>query len=337
MSTVASSSPARHKSAVVAVRPPRLALNDMPTEIVAAILGLLHVPGPHCYYRDLQTTCLVSRRLSDISRPLLYHTVLLRDAKSLYHLFWTLCRRPEYGCWARWFACNFFLENADRTIHNLLVSDNETVRHFLGQVSILRPYYRPDEPLFNEVLGEYAPSPAAVRGIPDVLFGLVLRSLTQVETLELWPLCGPGEALYEIIRATQHIPREEPGVAPFQQIRVLYAHGDGIHPRDKDNFFAPDDLSVTADDWGPLLALFHLETAFCGKRLLLAHLTDEQEEKDVAEPRSKRRKVASTSDGPGSVLKSSSGCASLSPICAIIPISQPTTFTATCNCSPRSS
>lgn len=33
--------------------------------------------------------------------------------------------------------------------------------------------------------------------------------------------------------------------------------------------------------------------------------TDEQEEKDVPEPRSKRRKVASTSEGPGSVLQAS--------------------------------
>jgi hypothetical protein len=221
--------------------------------------------------------CLVSRRLSYVSRPLLYHTVLLRDAKSLYRLFWTLCRRPKYGRWARWFACNFVLEEADRKIHDLF-SDNETVGHFRDQVSRLHDV---DKSLsggvasLKELLREHASSPAAVRGTPEVLFGLVLRFLTRVETLWLTPRCGLEEALYGTIRAIQHMPRDEPHAAPFQHIRVLCGRGDGIHPRDKDDFSATVDFSATGDNWAPLLALFNLEIDCIGMRLLRAeHVGD---------------------------------------------------------------
>jgi hypothetical protein len=58
--------------------------------------------------------------------------------------------------------------------------------------------------------------------------------------------------------------------------------------------------------------------------------TDEQEEEDVPEPRSKRRKVAGTSDGPGSVLQASGVLA----ISAVITTTTTTTTTIHTSSSP---
>jgi hypothetical protein len=125
-------------------------LETMPPEIIALILDhLLPTPPeigetrPVAYNqlmvdepwfaftrcrRGLHSLCRVSRRLSEMARPLLYRVVTIWDEKAMLLFFRTLCSKPDYGLWTRYLSCHITLSSLSviREIRELLPKYQDT-------------------------------------------------------------------------------------------------------------------------------------------------------------------------------------------------------------------
>jgi hypothetical protein len=161
-----------------------LGLEIMPPEIIAMILDHL-IPTPpeigetrpvaynqlmvdepwfaftRCR-RGLHSLCRVSRRLSEMARPLLYRVVTIWDEKAMLLLFRTLCRKPEYGLWTRYLSCHITLSSLSviREIRELLPEYQDTFEMARGDgilinavnVSVMSPVMSHSAPETVQIL-----------------------------------------------------------------------------------------------------------------------------------------------------------------------------------------
>lgn len=124
--------------------PQRFSLEQLPTELLYPIAAYL-VPSPPLTTRfalrstgtwefrdvDHQWTdwlvghnnvlafAMTCRRMAAIATPILYHTLVLRDHRSLITLFQRISRRPEIKPWIRSISCFANLAGRSTIIHAL--------------------------------------------------------------------------------------------------------------------------------------------------------------------------------------------------------------------------
>jgi hypothetical protein len=234
-------------------RQPR-SLENMPPEITALILDFLLAQPPEIgetrpvtynqliddepwfdftrCRRGLHSMCRVSRRLSEMARPLLYRIVPLWDETAMLLFFRTLCARAQYGLWTRYVACHVTLTAPAviRELRDLFPRYLSTfhpgpdpgvlmtaARHFLHMLSRLVPSHQS----FSE--GE-------LDNVPQALLCFILMFLTKVETVLLQLPITDDQPEYGVLCAQidgiRDLFSEEPDDAPFQNIHTLLLQGD---------------------------------------------------------------------------------------------------------------
>jgi hypothetical protein len=231
--------------------PPRL--DTMPPEIIALILEFL-VPQPpeigetrpvaykqlmvdEPWYdftrcrRGLHSVCLVSRRLSEMARPLLYRVVALWDETAMLLFFRTLCSNPEYGPCARYFSCHITLTcgTVVREVRELLPKYMGTFTAARGS-TVLITAARHFIYMLNGFLPKLVGSEGDFNHVPQALLCFILMYLPKVETVLLQVPISDDQHEYDIlchqIENVKDLFRDEPASAPFQSIRTLLLQGD---------------------------------------------------------------------------------------------------------------
>jgi hypothetical protein len=230
-----------------------LALGIMPPEIIALILDFL-VPQPpeigetrpvaynqlmvdepwfdftRCR-RGLHSVCRVSRRLSEMARPLLYRVVPLWDETAMLLFFRTLCNKPHYGLWTRYLSCHITLTctRVIREVRELLPIYLDTFRPAPGNGVLITAARH-----FLHMLRQFLPHMVVSEGdfdhVPQALLCFNLMFLTKVETVLLQVPITDDQAEYEVlcvqIEGIKDLFRGEPHAAPFQHIHTLLLQGD---------------------------------------------------------------------------------------------------------------
>ena len=290
-------------------------LDTMPPEIIALILDFL-LPQPpeigetkpvtynqliadepwfdftRCR-RGLHSLCRVSRRLSEMARPLMYRVVPLWDSPAMLLFFRTLCDKPHYGLWTRYLACHLTLTDTRvvREIRELLPAYLDTFRpaRSPGVLTMAARH-------FLQMLRPFVPHAVNFEGdfdrVPQALLCFILMFLIKVETLLIQLPITDDQKEYDVlcgqIQGIKELFREEPLAAPFQHIHTLLLQGDpdllsqiegeececdvpevwGAQPRHYGSLFASfpslTTLEVSSDDgvWTTALLdhhAFHLE------------------------------------------------------------------------------
>ncbi|KAK3295348.1 uncharacterized protein B0H64DRAFT_395073 [Chaetomium fimeti] len=228
-------------------------LGTMPPEIIALILDFL-IPQPPeigetrpvAYHqlmvdepwfdftrcrRGLHSVCRVSRRLSEMARPLLYRVVAIWDETAMLLFFRTLCSKPHYGLFPRYVSCHITLtcNNVIREVRELLPKYLPTFAPAPGSGILVTATRQ-----FLHMLRSFLPQMVASVGdfdhVPQALFCFILMFLSKVETAllqipisddqpEYAVLCGQIEGIKDLFRT-------EPDAAPLQMIRTLLLQGD---------------------------------------------------------------------------------------------------------------
>ncbi|KAK4033667.1 hypothetical protein C8A01DRAFT_19419 [Parachaetomium inaequale] len=234
-------------------RAPPPGLDTMPPEIIALILEFL-VPQPpeigetrpvaykqlmvdepwfdftRCR-RGLRSVCLVSRRLSEMARPLLYRVVALWDETAMLLFFRTLCSNPEYGPCTRYFSCHITLTcgTVVREVRELLPKYLGTFTAARGSAVLITAARH-----FIYMLNGFLPKMVASEGdfnhVPQALLCFILMYLAKVETVLLQVPISDDQHEYDTlchqIENVKDLFRDEPESVPFQSIRTLLLQGD---------------------------------------------------------------------------------------------------------------
>lgn len=231
-------------------------LETMPPEIISSILECL-IPQPpeigetkpvsynqmiadepwfnftRCQ-RGLRSLCLVSRRLSQTAFPLLYRTVAVWDEKSMLFFFRTLCNKPSYGTWTRYFSCHLTL-----TSSTVIREFRDLIPRHLATFSAAES----TEPVVLAVrrllllLESSIPDLVAGRGgerLPQTFLCFILAFLSKVETVLIQVPVSDDQEEYNIlceqIAGITHFhamaPESVSSPPPFHSIRTLALQGD---------------------------------------------------------------------------------------------------------------
>ncbi|SPQ22998.1 714e42be-b691-4a69-a2d7-56a34fbf0027 [Thermothielavioides terrestris] len=232
---------------------PALVLEDLPPEIIALILDFL-LPQPpeigetrpvgyrqlmveepwfdftRCR-RGLHSLCRVSRRMSEMARPLLYRVVAIWNERSMLLFLRTLYNKPHYGLWTRYLSCHITLtrESVIREFRQLLTL------HLPGfepapVTSVLTSAARD----FIHMLGQFLPHMVVSEGdldhVPQALLCFILMYLTKLETLLLQVPISDDHQEYDVfcsqVAQIKALFDSEPYAAPFQNIHTLLLQGD---------------------------------------------------------------------------------------------------------------
>ncbi|KAK4238980.1 hypothetical protein C8A03DRAFT_43350 [Achaetomium macrosporum] len=264
-----------------------LVLEAMPPEIIALILDFL-VPQPpeigethpvaysqlmvdepwfdftRCR-RGLHSVCRVSRRLSEMARPLLYRVVAILDERALVLLLRTLYNKPEYGLWTRYLSCHFTLsrESVIRETRQLLVTYLSTFKP--APVEGTTTTVTRD---FLQLLGGYLPQMSVSEGdldhVPQALLCFILMHVTRLETLLLQVPISDDHQEYDVLcsQVGEIAPlfESDPTAAPFQHIHTLLLQGDPellAHFEDEDcDCEVPEVYGAQPRRYAPLFACF---------------------------------------------------------------------------------
>lgn len=232
---------------------PTLTLDTVPAEIIALILDFL-IPAPPeigetrpvAYHqlipdepwfdftrcrRGLHSACRVSRRLSEMARPLLYRVVPIWDETGMLLFFRTLLEKPHYGLWTRYFACHITLTctRVIREIRELLPTCLDTFRPDPGSGILITAARH-----FLYMLRQFSPHMVVREGdfdhVPQALLCFNLMFLAKVETVLLQVPITDDQAEYEVlctqIQGVKDLFHDDPAAAPFQHIHTLLLQGD---------------------------------------------------------------------------------------------------------------
>ncbi|KAK4244589.1 hypothetical protein C7999DRAFT_43778 [Corynascus novoguineensis] len=181
--------------------------------------------------RGLRSLCLVSRRLSEMARPLLYRNAVILDETALLLFFRTLCTNPHYGRWSRYLSCHLTLSSNSviREVRELLPKYLPTITPAPGTGALLTATRH-----FLQMLSQLFPKMVLSEGdfdhVPQALLCFTLMFLDKVETVLLQVPISDDQPEYDVlcaqIEGVKDLFRKEPQTVPFQSIRTLMLQGD---------------------------------------------------------------------------------------------------------------
>ena len=203
----------------------------------------------------LRSLSLVSRQLSEISRPLLYRLVSILDEEGMVLFLRTLTERPEFGLWTRYFSCHLTLTR-DSVVREIRRSFGRLLRTFHPDAPGLNagsPIGRALAivvlalPVLNTPVGGFD-------DVPQVLLFFILTLLKRVETLLIQlPICDHHPeytALFEKLAKVSEEDskrRHDTTEPPFRHVRTLMLQGD---PELMEHFESDDCSCEVPEVWG---------------------------------------------------------------------------------------